>query len=153
MVKFIAHGYKLPSQRVVLFFCAFGGGEGRIFRAIASGGTKRGRGGRHFVRRDRVMKKREKQREELLVRLRRLADTPVNDAVKLAFLTPDHVDQVGALDLSGLTELKRTDKSVEVKFVDQVKVLEMMRELMEKDAGNAEEFFRALGEKSGAEGG
>ena len=99
------------------------------------------------------MKKAQRQREELLERLRRLADRPVNDAVRLAFLTPENVDQVGTLDLSGLTELKRTDKGVEVKFVDQVKVLEMMRELMAKDTGNAEEFFRALGEKAGAEGG
>lgn len=91
-------------------------------------------------------------REELLKRLRKLADRPVNDAVRLAFLTPETVEQVKELDLSGLVELKRTDKSVEVKFVDQMKVLEMMRELMEQDGGNsAEEFFRALGERTGAE--
>ena len=99
------------------------------------------------------MEKGEQQRKELLKRLRKLADRPVNDAVKLAFLTPETADQARDLDLSGLTELKRTDKSVEVKFVDQIKVLEMMRELMEQDPGNAEEFFRALGEKTGDEAG
>lgn len=99
------------------------------------------------------MGKSEEQRAELLERLRKLADRPVNDAVKLAFLTPETADQARDLDLSGLTELKRTDKSVEVKFVDQIKVLEMMRELMEQDPGNAEEFFRALGEKTGDEAG
>lgn len=92
----------------------------------------------------------EKQRKELLKRLRKLADRPVNDAVRLAFLTPETADEAKQLDLSGLTELKRTDKGVEVKFVDQIKVLEMMRELMEQDTGGAEEFFRALGDRTGA---
>lgn len=91
------------------------------------------------------------RREELLARLRRLADRPANDAVRLAFLTPETAEQAGGLDLSGLTELKRSDKGVELKFVDQMRVLEMMRELMEQDSENAEEFFRALGEKTGAE--
>lgn len=91
------------------------------------------------------------QRKELLERLRRLADRPVNDAVRLAFLTSETAEQAKELDLSGLTELKRTDKGVELKFVDQIKVLEMMRELMKQDGGNAEEFFRALGERTGAE--
>lgn len=99
------------------------------------------------------MGKNEEQRAELLKRLRKLADRPVNDAVKLAFLTPETADQAKDLDLSGLTELKRSDKGVEIKFVDQIKVLEMMRELMERDPGNAEEFFRALGERTGTEAG
>lgn len=93
----------------------------------------------------------EQHREELLERLRKLADRPVNDAVKLAFLTPETADQAKELDLSGLTELKRSDKGVELKFVDQIRVLEMMRELMEKDTGSVEEFFRALGENAGTE--
>lgn len=97
------------------------------------------------------MEKTQQQREELLARLKRLADQPVNDGVKLAFLTPETADRVEGLNLSGVTELKRTDKGVEVKFVDPIKVLEMMRELMEQDGKNAEEFFRALGESAGAE--
>lgn len=97
------------------------------------------------------MGKNEEQRAELLERLRKLADRPVNDAVKLAFLTPETADQAKDLNLSGLTELKRSDKGVEIKFVDQIKVLEMMRELMERDPGNAEEFFRALEEQTGTE--
>lgn len=97
------------------------------------------------------MGKNEEHRAELLERLRKLADRPVNDAVKLAFLTPETAEQARDLDLSGLTELKRTDKGVEIKFVDQIKVLEMMQELMERDPGDAEEFFRALEGKTGAE--
>lgn len=97
------------------------------------------------------MKKVEHQRAELLRRLRKLADQPVNDGVKLAFLTPENADRVEELDLAGVTELKRTDKGVEIKFVDQIKVLEMMRELIEQDGKNAEDFFRALGESAGSE--
>lgn len=97
------------------------------------------------------MKKAEHQRAELLRRLRKLADQPVNDGVKLAFLTPENAERVEELDLAGVTELKRTDKGVEIKFVDQIKVLEMMRELIEQDGKNAEDFFRALGDTAGSE--
>ena len=92
-----------------------------------------------------LVSKTEQQREEMLERLRRLADRKVNDAVKLAFLDPEAADRVDDLDLSGLVELKRTDKSFEARFVDQIKVLEMMRELMREDESQAAaEFFRAL---------
>ena len=35
--------------------------------------------------------------------------------------------------------------------MDQIRVLEMMRELIEQNTDGAEEFFRALGENSGTE--
>lgn len=95
----------------------------------------------------------EEQRAEMLERLKRLADRKVNDAVKLAFLSEETADQVDGLDLAGLLELKRTDKSFEAKFVDQMKVLEMMRELTERsDTRAAEEFFKALGSAAGKDG-
>jgi len=94
--------------------------------------------------------KAERQREEMLCRLRKLADRKVNDAVKLAFLSEVAAEQVDGLDLSGLVELKRSDKGFEVKFVDQLKVLEMMRALMEQNAAEAAaEFFQALNETAG----
>ena len=100
------------------------------------------------------MSREDAQREEMLDRLRRLADRRVNDAVKLAFLREETAGQVDDLDLSGLVELKRSEKGFEAKFVDQIKVLEMMRDLMERsDTQAAEEFFRALNEKPGAEEG
>lgn len=96
------------------------------------------------------MSETERQREEMLERLRRLADRKVNDAVKLAFLDQESADRVDGLDLSGLVELKRTDKSFEARFVDQIKVLEMMRELMEENRSEAaEEFFQALNGAAG----
>ena len=100
------------------------------------------------------MDKAEKQRGELLRRLRKLADRRVNDAVRLAFLTPESAEQVEDLDLSGLIELRRTDRSFEAKFVDQMKVLEMMRELMEHSGTQAaEEFFQALDSAAGTDEG
>lgn len=97
------------------------------------------------------MTRAEEQREEMLARLRRLADRRVNDAVKLAFLTEETADQVDGLDLSGLVEVKRSDKGFEAKFVDQMKVLEMMRELVEQNRTEAAQaFFQAL--NGGAEG-
>jgi len=94
--------------------------------------------------------KTERERKEMLTRLRKLADRRVNDAVKLAFLSAEQVEQVDELDLNGLVELKKTEKGFEARFVDQVKVLEMMRELMEQsNTEAAEEFFRALSGNTG----
>lgn len=94
------------------------------------------------------------EREEMLARLRQLADRRVNDAVKLAFLNEETADQVDGLDLSGLLEVKRSDKGFEAKFVDQIKVLEMMRQLSEESGAEAAQaFFQALdGPAEGAEG-
>ena len=100
------------------------------------------------------MSREDAQREEMLDRLRRLADRREHDAVTLAVLREETAGQVDDLDLSGLVELKRSEKGFEAKFVDQIKVLEMMRDLMERsDTQAAEEFFRALNETSGAEEG
>ena len=97
------------------------------------------------------MSKTERERKEMLARLRKLADRKVNDAVKLAFLDAEQVEKVDELDLSGLVELKKTEKGFEARFVDQIKVLEMMRDLMERSGTEAaEEFFQAL---NGAAGG
>ena len=63
--------------------------------------------------------------EELLEELRRL--------VKLAFLDGEAADKVDALDLSGVVELKRNaNGTFEAKFVDKVRILSMIRELMEE---------------------
>lgn len=86
----------------------------------------------------------------MLTRLRRLADRKVNDAVKLAFLNAEQVEKVDELDLSGLLELKKTEKGFEARFVDPIKVLEMMRDLVERnDADAAEEFLQALNGTAG----
>ena len=71
--------------------------------------------------------------EELLEYLRRLVEWRNNDVVKLALLGPEDGPKVEELDLSGVVELKRNaNGTFEAKFVDKVRVLAMLRELMEE---------------------
>lgn len=66
--------------------------------------------------------------------LKRLASSSPNDAVKLLFLDAEDISAIEGLDLSLLSEVKRSPSgTVELKFVDKLAVL---RELstMEKTA-------------------
>lgn len=84
--------------------------------------------------------------EELVEYLRQLAAWKNNDVVKLAFLDAEEADKVDTLDLSGVVELKRNaNGTFEAKFVDKVRVLTMLRELMEERRdGSLEEFLDGL---------
>ena len=84
--------------------------------------------------------------EELLEYLRRLVEWKNNDVVKLALLGPEDGQQVDELDLSGVVELKRSaNGAFEAKFVDKVRVLAMLRELMEERRdGSLGEFLDGL---------
>ena len=78
-------------------------------------------------------KPREMGQEELLEYLRQLMEWKNNDVVKLALLGPEDGPKVEELDLSGVVELKRNaNGTFEAKFVDKVRVLAMLRELMEE---------------------
>ena len=90
-------------------------------------------------------------REDILRRLAQLAFGPVNDAVRLA-LEGERADLEG-LDLSAVSEFKVTDKGVEVRFVDRLRALEALREMLEEKGGGAEELYRALTEAADEEGG
>jgi len=80
--------------------------------------------------------------EELLEELRRLAAWKNNDVVKLAFLDGEAADKVDALDLSGVVELRRNaNGTFEAKFVDKVRVLAMLREVLDEGHGGALEDF------------
>lgn len=87
-----------------------------------------------------------RQKKELLAYLRRLAKWKNNDVVKLAFLNPEDLDTVDGLDLTGVEELrKNANGTFEAKFVDRVKVLAMLRELLdEQDGGALEEWLDGL---------
>ena len=81
-------------------------------------------------------------RRELMAYLRRLAEWKNNDVVKLAFLEGEAANQVDDLDLTGVVELKRNaNGTFEAKFVDKVRVLAMLRELMEERRDGALEDF------------
>ena len=81
-------------------------------------------------------------RQELLDELRRLARWKNNDVVKLAFLDGEEADGVDALDLSGVVELRRNaNGTFEAKFVDKVRVLAILREVLDQERGGALEDF------------
>lgn len=88
----------------------------------------------------------QKIRQELVAYLRKLAKWKNNDVVKLAFLGPEDAGQVDQLDLTGVVELKRNaNGTFEAKFVDKVRVLAMLRELMEERRdGKLEDFLDRL---------
>lgn len=93
--------------------------------------------------------------EELLKYLRRLAEWKNNDVVKLAFLASEDAERVDKLDLTGVVELKRNaNGTFEAKFVDKVRVLAMLRELMdERRDGELGDFLDGLcGPGDGGEG-
>lgn len=87
-----------------------------------------------------------KRREEAIRQLRKLATGKVNDAVKLSYLTGEELECIDALDLSALTEFKRSGNgTVEIKLVDRVEVLEKLIALLEdRREDSAEAFFQAL---------
>ena len=91
------------------------------------------------------------RREDVLRRLAELAFGRANDGAGLA-LRPGETDPEG-LDLSAVSELKVTDKGVELKFVDRVRALETLYGLLENDGGGAAELYRALTEAAGGEEG
>ena len=94
-------------------------------------------------------------REELLEYLRRLVEWRNNDVVKLALLGPEDGPQVEDLDLSGVVELKRNaNGTFEARFVDKVRVLAMIRELMEerRDGALGEFLDRLYESEDGGEG-
>ena len=93
-------------------------------------------------------------RQELVGCLRRLARWKGNDVVKLSLLEAGDLEQVGKLDLTGVAELKRNaNGTFEAKFVDKVRVLAMLRELMEEGRdGPLEEFLDGLSGQGDGDG-
>ena len=97
------------------------------------------------------MVKREKivlSREALLDQMGRLAFARVNDAVKLAFLPEEERDVIGRLDLSALTEFRRSGAgTVEMKFTDRMRALERLLELSGPGGEERlEQFLRSMEE-------
>ena len=75
----------------------------------------------------------------------------VNDAVELA-LRPETANPA-QMDLSALSELKVTEKGVELKLVDRIRALETLFRLLEQgDSDGAEGLYQALEAVAGALG-
>lgn len=87
------------------------------------------------------------ERARLLRQMERLARCRVNDAVKLAFLSGDRLEEIDGLDLGALKEFKRSGTGgVELRLVDRAAVLEKLLELSGGREDKAEQFFRSLKE-------
>lgn len=76
---------------------------------------------------------------------RKLAELAYGRANDCATLVLDPGADAGKLDLSLLSEVKRSEKgAVEVKLLDRLKALEMLTALTEEGGEGMEEFLRAL---------
>ena len=83
------------------------------------------------------------RREDVLRRLAELAFGQPNDCVRLAL---EELPDLKGLDLSLLSEIRRSDKGlVEIKLIDRVKVLERLEQAMGDEPGGVGELLRALG--------
>ena len=81
---------------------------------------------------------------------RKLAELAYGRANDCATLVLDPGADAGKLDLSLLSEVKRSEKgAVEVKLLDRLKALEMLTVLTEEGGEGLEEFLRALNREEG----
>ncbi len=82
------------------------------------------------------------RRRDVARRLAELAFGKPNDCVKLALGTGENVDK---LDLSLLSELKRSEKgALEVRLVDRLRALEQLAQMAQEEGSDLEAFLRAL---------
>lgn len=95
----------------------------------------------------------QEKEEDVLERITALAFGKANDAVKLVFLDPEQPEQleeIGKLDLSMVSEVKRSGNgSVEVKLLNRIALLELLTQLAAPAAAagkssEAESFFLAM---------
>ena len=88
------------------------------------------------------IKRGELNRNDVVRLLGDLAYGKVNDCVKLVL---QEQEDLGGLDLSLLTEVKRSDKgTVEVKLVDRLQVLKLLAELAGEEKVDIEDVLRAM---------
>lgn len=81
---------------------------------------------------------------------KRLAELAYGEANDCTVLVLDPEADIRKLDLSLLSEVKRSEKgAVEVKLLDRLKALEMLTALTEEDSDGMAEFLRALNREEG----
>ena len=82
-------------------------------------------------------------KEDVTRRLAELAFGKANDCVRLAL---EDQPELGKLDLSLLSEVKRNDKgTVEIKLIDRLRALEQLAEVAGENGEELERFLQALG--------
>ncbi|MEA4953979.1 MAG: XRE family transcriptional regulator [Pseudoflavonifractor sp.] len=83
-------------------------------------------------------------RKAVLRQIRKLAQSRVNDAVRLAFLSEEELGELAKLDLSAVAEFKRNSNgTVEVKFIDRLAALQWLMDRAEEDP-KAQRLYEAL---------
>ena len=88
------------------------------------------------------------KREDILRQLAKLAFGGAEDAVRLALERGETAPE--GLELSAVSELRVTEKGVEVKLVDRVRALETLWRLLGESGGvQQDELYRALTELGG----
>lgn len=88
-------------------------------------------------------------REDVTRRLAELAFGQPNDCVRLAL---EEVPDLEGLDLSLLSEIKRSEKGmVEIKLIDRLKALEQLAQSAGEGSDAVERFLLALQQSAGEE--
>ena len=86
------------------------------------------------------------RRRDVTRRLAELAFGKANDCVRLAL---EEMPDLKGLDLSLLSEIKRSDKgTVEIKLIDRLRALEQLAIVAEEEKTDLESFLQALQEDS-----
>lgn len=86
-------------------------------------------------------------REDVTRRLAELAFGQPNDCVRLAM---EEVPDLEGLDLSLLSEIKRSEKGmVEIKLIDRLKALEQLAQSAEEEKDGMEKLLQALQQTAG----
>lgn len=81
-------------------------------------------------------------RQDVTRRLAELAFGKANDCVRLAL---EDEPELGRLDLSLLSEVKRNDKgTVEIKLIDRLRALEQLAQVAGEGGDEVERFLQAL---------
>ncbi len=81
-------------------------------------------------------------RQDVTRRLAELAFGKANDCVRLAL---EDEPELGKLDLSLLSEVKRNEKgTVEIKLIDRLRALEQLAEVAGEGNEELEEFLKAI---------
>ena len=81
-------------------------------------------------------------RSDVTRRLAELAFGKANDCVRLAL---EDDPNLGRMDLSLLSEVKRNDKgTVEIKLIDRLRALEQLAQVAGEDTQDLEAFLQAL---------
>jgi len=89
-------------------------------------------------------------REDILQKMCCIAQAKANDPVRLAYLSGEQADEIGKLDLTALTEFKRSaNGSVEIKLTDRLEVLETVLSLLNAGGqSQGEQFLQALAQQA-----